>query len=109
MTPEEALAQRKKIQLKRRKIAIILALYARFYLLKTPVRTSIRTGDIFTREILDAHPRRALEILRMPTSTFLELPHVCCVSSYSWAALLGPEIDLYTGEGSLHGQNLQQR
>jgi hypothetical protein len=37
------------------------------------MRTSIRTGKIFTEEILNAHPRRALEVLRMPITTFLDL------------------------------------
>jgi hypothetical protein len=31
------------------------------YLLKTPVRTSIRTGEIFTNEILNVHPRPSAE------------------------------------------------
>jgi hypothetical protein len=73
MPEEQALARRKKILSRRRKIAIILALYTHLYVLRTPVRTSIRTGEIFTNEILNAHPRRALEVLRMPITTFLDL------------------------------------
>jgi hypothetical protein len=73
MAEEQALACRKKILSRRRKIAIILALYTHLYFLKTPVRTSIRTGEIFTNEILNAHPRRVHEVLRMPITTFLDL------------------------------------
>jgi hypothetical protein len=46
---------------RRRKIAIVLGLYTHPYLLKTPVRTSIRTGEIFTNEILNVHPRPSAE------------------------------------------------
>jgi hypothetical protein len=52
---------------------IAITLYYQRSLLKNPMRTSIRTGKIFTEEILNAHPRRALEVLRMPITTFLDL------------------------------------
>jgi hypothetical protein len=54
MAEEQALAHRKKKLSTRRKIAIIIAIYTQLYFLKTPVRTSIRTGEIFTNEILNA-------------------------------------------------------
>jgi hypothetical protein len=67
MPEEQALTRRKKNNKKnkklarRRKIAIVLGLYMHPYLLKPPVRTSIRTGEIFTNEILNVHPRPSAE------------------------------------------------
>jgi len=63
--------RRKKQRL--RYICLILVFYYQRSLLRNPIRTSIRTGKIFTEEILNAHPRRVLEILRMPMTTFLDL------------------------------------
>ena len=61
----------KKQQL--RYICLILIFYYQRSLLRNPIGTSIRTGKIFTKEILNAHPWRVLEILRMPMTTFLDL------------------------------------
>jgi hypothetical protein len=64
--------RRKKQRL--RYICLILVFYYQRSLLRNPIRTSIRTGKIFTEEILNAHPRRVLEFLvRMPMTTFLDL------------------------------------
>jgi hypothetical protein len=49
MAEEQALARRKKKLSTRRKIAIIIAIYTHLYFLKNPVRTSICTGEIFTK------------------------------------------------------------
>ena len=58
---------------RRIQVAISAAIYVGFYLSPEPVHTSIRTGQRFTEEILRAHPRRVLEVIRMPITTFLDL------------------------------------
>jgi hypothetical protein len=48
---------------RRIQIAIGITLYAHYFLSRQAVHTSIRTGHLYTEEILCAHPRRALEII----------------------------------------------
>jgi len=38
-----------------------------------PVYTSSRTGNRYTEEILWAHPRRVIDLIRMPITTLLDL------------------------------------
>lgn len=58
---------------RRTQIAISAALYVNFFLTTQYVHTSSRTGRRHTEEILRAHPRRVMELIRMPIMTFLDL------------------------------------
>jgi hypothetical protein len=76
--------RRKKQRL--RYICLILVFYYQRSLLGNLIRTSIRTGKIFTYEILIAHPRRVLDLrdwmsqntnLRATRSVSLEERFIC--------------------------------
>lgn len=58
---------------RRVQIAISTALYVNTFLPIQYVHTSSRTGRRYTAEILRAHPRRVMKLIRMPITTFLDL------------------------------------
>ena len=58
---------------RRIQIAIGTAIYINFFLPTQFIHTSSRTGRRYTDEILRAHPRRVLELIRMPITTFFDL------------------------------------
>lgn len=54
-------------------ITISATIYVYYFLPNQPVHTSSRTGHRYTQEIRRAHPRRVMEIIRMPITTLLDL------------------------------------
>ena len=55
------------------RLALASAIYVHYFLPMRPVYTSSRTGNRYTEEIIRAHPRRVIDLIRMTITTLLDL------------------------------------
>jgi len=73
------------------RLALASAIYVHYFLPMRPVYTSSRTGNRYTEEILRAHPRRVIDLIR----------HVCQLQ-HCWIYVIGQLTELFLNRHGLY-------